>query len=159
MLWQSLDFWAWQNVTRDSEPWERDPAMSARFLEAICSFDQVVPEIGKKKSPCPMMVSDTIQKLRPVNHPSERAYLLQMPVTCVMSVMRPNQPVSVAAVSYVDDSFPLRAQTGELLAPCHHRGSLTADGRNMRDARLFWLVSGVVGHGYFIRWVATDQRK
>ena len=33
--------------------------MSARFLEAICGFDQVVPEIGKKKSPCPMMVSDT----------------------------------------------------------------------------------------------------
>ena len=33
--------------------------MSARFLEAICSFDQVVPEIGKKKSPGPMMVSDT----------------------------------------------------------------------------------------------------
>lgn len=71
MLWQSLDFWAWQNVTRDSEPWERDPAMSARFLEAICSFDQVVPEIGKKKSPCPMMVSDTIQKPRLVIQPSE----------------------------------------------------------------------------------------
>ena len=59
MLWQSLDFWTWQNVTRDSEPWEPDPVMSTRFLEAICSFDQVVPEIGKKKSPCPIMVSDT----------------------------------------------------------------------------------------------------
>ena len=60
MLWQSLDFWTWQNVTRDSEPWERArPVMSARFLEAICSFDQVVPEIGKEKPPCPIMVSDT----------------------------------------------------------------------------------------------------
>ena len=75
------------------------------------------------------------------------------------SVMRPHQPpVSVAAVSYVDDSFPLRARTGELLAPCHHRGSLTARReKDARDARLFWLVSGVAG--CFIRWVATDQRK
>ena len=45
-----------------------------------------------------------------------------------MRAMGPNQPESVAAVSYVDDSFPLGAQTGELLAPCHHR-------RREKDAR------------------------
>ena len=35
-------------------------------------------------------------------------------------------------------SHSLRAQTGELLAPCHHRGSLTADGRKMREMRDFF---------------------
>ena len=50
--------------------------MSARFLEAICSFDQVVPEIGKKKSPCPIMVSDQTS-----DHPEELSEPL-MSVTC-----------------------------------------------------------------------------
>lgn len=64
--------------------------MSTRFLEAICSFDQVVPEIGeKKKSPCPIMVSDTPTHKSSIqtssDHPGKRVsepLSLQMPVTC-----------------------------------------------------------------------------
>ena len=134
MLWQSLDFWTWQNVTRDSEPWERAPAMSARFLEAICSFDQVVPEIGKKKSPCPMMVSDTgADPCEPGSPDASDLWVWwgwwgpispsQLRLWVMLMIRSHSGP-------RLESSWPL---------------AIIADGRKMRDARLFWLVPGVVG--------------
>ena len=33
--------------------------MTARFVEVICNFDQVVPDIGRRKNPSLTMVSKT----------------------------------------------------------------------------------------------------
>ena len=48
--------------------------MTGRFVEVVCSFDQVVPEIGRQKNISPIMVSSPI--FRPGEHSTHFVWLI-----------------------------------------------------------------------------------
>ena len=49
--------------------------MTGRFVEVVCSFDQVVPEIGRQKNISPIMVCS------PIFRPGERSTHIVLPTT------------------------------------------------------------------------------
>ena len=49
--------------------------MTGRFVEVVCSFDQVVPEIGRQKNISPIMVGS------PIFRPGERSTRLALLIT------------------------------------------------------------------------------